>query len=61
MADGTRQPIEDVDVDGQIMAVDPGTGKAGARPVLALVTGTATRPSSTSPSTWTGTRQPTAR
>ncbi|MFD0520134.1 polymorphic toxin-type HINT domain-containing protein [Paractinoplanes durhamensis] len=39
MADGSRRPIEDVQVDDEVIAVDPETGEAGARPVVATITG----------------------
>ncbi|WP_255531956.1 RHS repeat-associated core domain-containing protein [Planomonospora sp. ID82291] len=37
MADGTRKPIEDVEVGDQVIATDPETGQTGPRTVTALI------------------------
>ncbi|MFF0249975.1 DNRLRE domain-containing protein [Streptosporangium sandarakinum] len=39
MADGTRKPIEEVEVGDEVLATDPETGKTEAKPVIALITG----------------------
>lgn len=38
MADGTRKPIEGVEVGDMVLATDPVTGQTEARPVVALIT-----------------------
>ncbi|MEV0645641.1 polymorphic toxin type 30 domain-containing protein [Phytomonospora sp. NPDC050363] len=43
MADGTRKPIEEVEPDDQVLATEPETGRTGARPVTALITGEGTK------------------
>ncbi|WP_395983314.1 polymorphic toxin-type HINT domain-containing protein [Actinomadura sp. 9N407] len=40
MADGSRRPIEDVQVGDSVWATDPRTGRDGPQPVTALITGT---------------------
>ncbi len=39
MADGSSAPIEDLEVGDVVWAADPETGKVGARPVTATITG----------------------
>ena len=43
MADGTRKPIEDVDVGDLVLAADPETGEYAAQPVVALIEGHGTK------------------
>jgi hypothetical protein len=38
MADGSRRPIEDVDIGDRVWASDPATGHSGGWPVTALIT-----------------------
>ncbi|WP_152990756.1 polymorphic toxin-type HINT domain-containing protein [Sphaerimonospora mesophila] len=38
MADGTRKPIEKVEVGDRVLATDPVTGQTGPHPVVALIT-----------------------
>lgn len=40
MADGTRKPIENVEVGDKVAATDPATGDRESRPVTALIQGT---------------------
>ncbi|GII91903.1 polymorphic toxin-type HINT domain-containing protein [Sinosporangium siamense] len=37
MADGTRKPIENIEVGDKVLATDPKTGKTGAKAVTALI------------------------
>ncbi|GAA3312768.1 polymorphic toxin-type HINT domain-containing protein [Nonomuraea dietziae] len=39
MADGTFKPIEEIQIGDQVLATDPETGKAEAKPVVALIVG----------------------
>ncbi|MFC4059653.1 RHS repeat-associated core domain-containing protein [Planomonospora corallina] len=39
MADGSRKPIEQVEVGDLVLATDPETGRTEAKPVIALITG----------------------
>ncbi|MEV0622293.1 DNRLRE domain-containing protein [Nonomuraea sp. NPDC050404] len=39
MADGTRKPIEEVELGDKVLATDPETGETVAKPVVALITG----------------------
>ncbi|MEU8264550.1 polymorphic toxin-type HINT domain-containing protein [Micromonospora sp. NPDC048999] len=39
MADGSYKPIEEIELDDVVWAADPESGKEGARPVTALITG----------------------
>ena len=39
MADGSTEPIEQIEIGDEVWAADPETGEAGARPVTALIEG----------------------
>ncbi len=39
MADGSTEPIEQIELGDEVWAADPETGEAGARPVTALIEG----------------------
>ncbi|GIJ28698.1 hypothetical protein Vqi01_38600 [Micromonospora qiuiae] len=43
MADGSHKAIEEIELDDVVWAADPETGKEGARPVTALITGDGTK------------------
>ncbi|MCG5215519.1 hypothetical protein MBA17_19835 [Streptosporangium sp. KLBMP 9127] len=43
MADGTRKPIEEVEVGDEVLATDPDTGETKPRPVIDLIAGVGTK------------------
>ncbi|MCM4079926.1 polymorphic toxin-type HINT domain-containing protein [Paractinoplanes hotanensis] len=43
MADGTEQPIDEVEKGDEVLATDPETGRSGARPVTDTIVGSGTK------------------